>query len=264
MTQLTNAEFKIQTAVLYPTNGVGAISATDLREQMDNLPDSVSFKTTGATVAPGATDDGANTGGNGAIEVGDFWLDETADIAYICLDNATSAAIWAIIASTASTVNISGTPINNQLGVWTAADTMEGTADLTWDGTTLSVTGSATVSGDLTVTGDLVANPTIIAVASSRSLALTDASDILEIDTSGGAVNITIDPNATTSYIDGTIITITLVDSASAATITAGAAVTLNGISTGVATLDSTDYVGASLYRRSSDTWIIQGAVTVV
>lgn len=94
MTQLTNAEFKTQTASLFATNGIGAISATDLRTQMDNLPDSILFKTTGKTTAPGVTDDGVNTSGNGIFEVGDIWVDETADKGYMNLDNTTSNAVW--------------------------------------------------------------------------------------------------------------------------------------------------------------------------
>ena len=99
MTQLTNPEFKVITANIYPTNGVGAITATDLRTQMDNLPDSVPFKTTGATAAPTANDDGVGTAGNGSFETGDLWFDETADIAYACLDKTTAAAVWLVITS---------------------------------------------------------------------------------------------------------------------------------------------------------------------
>lgn len=37
-----------------------------------------------------------------------------------------------------------GTPVDNQVGVWTGDGTLEGDAGLTWNGTTLSVTGGAT------------------------------------------------------------------------------------------------------------------------
>ena len=36
-------------------------------------------------------------------------------------------------------VAVSGTPANNQLAVWTAADTIEGDADLTWDGSDMTI-----------------------------------------------------------------------------------------------------------------------------
>ena len=52
MAQLKNSEFKANTLSLFPTNGIGAISALDLRTQMDNIPDSVPFKTTNNIVAP--------------------------------------------------------------------------------------------------------------------------------------------------------------------------------------------------------------------
>ena len=47
----------------------------------------------------------------------------------------------------ATLVDASGTPADNQVGIWTDANTMEGSSNLTFDGTDL------TVGGDLTVTG---------------------------------------------------------------------------------------------------------------
>jgi hypothetical protein len=44
-----------------------------------------------------------------------------------------------------------GTPVNNQVGVWTGDGTLEGDSKLTFDGTTLGVTGGATFSGILTL-----------------------------------------------------------------------------------------------------------------
>ncbi len=37
--------------------------------------------------------------------------------------------------------NISGTPVNNQIAVWTSSTDIEGDANFTWDGATLSITG---------------------------------------------------------------------------------------------------------------------------
>lgn len=39
-----------------------------------------------------------------------------------------------------------GTPVDNQIGVWTGSGTIEGDANLTWDGTTHAITGAQTVS----------------------------------------------------------------------------------------------------------------------
>ena len=46
-----------------------------------------------------------------------------------------------------------GTPVDNQLGVWTGPSTQEGDANLTWNGTDLTVTGNITVTGTLTGAG---------------------------------------------------------------------------------------------------------------
>ena len=50
-------------------------------------------------------------------------------------------------------VNKVGTPVNNEIGVWTGDGTIEGDTNLQWDGSTLQVLGSQTVSGTLDVTG---------------------------------------------------------------------------------------------------------------
>jgi len=59
---------------------------------------------------------------------------------------------WAVPAG-AGDVSKVGTPVNNQIGVWTGNGTIEGDANFTWSGTALGVTGNATVSGFLTVSG---------------------------------------------------------------------------------------------------------------
>ena len=50
---------------------------------------------------------------------------------------------WA--ASTGGDVSVSGTPANNQITVWTNASTVEGDADLTWNGAILTVAGTANI-----------------------------------------------------------------------------------------------------------------------
>ena len=45
--------------------------------------------------------------------------------------------------TSATFVEVSGTPVNDQVGIWTAADTMEGSSNLTFDGTDLTIGGDS-------------------------------------------------------------------------------------------------------------------------
>ena len=94
MTQVSRTSFKSNTTTLYADNIIGSIGADDLRVQMDNIADSVPFITTGNATAPTVNDDAADTSGNGTFRVGDVWIDETANTAYICLDSTATAAVW--------------------------------------------------------------------------------------------------------------------------------------------------------------------------
>ena len=42
---------------------------------------------------------------------------------------------------------ITGTPVNNQLAIWTSANGLEGDVNITWDGSELNITGDIAVSG---------------------------------------------------------------------------------------------------------------------
>ena len=122
MTELTSTALKAQTASLFADNTTGDISASDLRAQMDNLADSAAFKTSGHTLNPGVNDDGVNTGGNGIFTVGDIWINETADKAWISADITTGASVWLDITfADLGTITGSGAPANNELAVWTTA-----------------------------------------------------------------------------------------------------------------------------------------------
>ena len=170
MTQLDTTSFRLKTAALYPDNTTGAISAGDLRVQMDNLTDSVPFKVTGMTTAPTAIDDGANSNGTGTFQIGDIWVDETADKAWMCVDTTPASAVWVDISySTVSALSATGSPVNNELAVWTNATVLEGDPKLTWDGSTFNVTGNIALSG--TVDGrDIAADGTKLDGISSGAI----------------------------------------------------------------------------------------------
>ena len=59
-------------------------------------------------------------------------------------------------ATVTSVVNVSGTPANNQVAIWTDGNTIEGDSNLTFDGTTFKVTGPISGSGDLDIVGAAV------------------------------------------------------------------------------------------------------------
>lgn len=177
-----------------------------------------------------------------------------------------------------NTVEKVGTPANNQVGVWTGDGTIEGATALTWDNTTLAVTGNVTVTGtvdgrDLSVDGSKLdgieagaerATPAIVSVASSRALLLTDVRDILEIDTTAGAVAVTIPTNASVAIPIGSVINMTLLNTTNAATLVAAGGVTLNGVSAGSGTITATPYSVISMYKRTADAWVVSGNIGAI
>ena len=141
-----------------------------------------------------------------------------------------------------------------------------------------TVTGAITVTGlvdgrdvdadgtrlDTMEDGAERSTPAIVAVTTSRDLALTDVRDILEVDTTGGAVIVTIPTFASIAFPVGTIINITLIDITAAATITAAGTVDLNGVTAGSGIITGVAYAGVSLYNRAADDWVVQGAIGAI
>jgi len=62
------------------------------------------------------------------------------------LGGVTSAIQTQLDAKGTGDVTKVGTPVNNQLGVWTGDGTIEGDADLTWNSTTLAIAGNQTIT----------------------------------------------------------------------------------------------------------------------
>lgn len=132
MTEVGRAQFKVDTATLYPDNTSGEISPADLRAQMTNIADSAVFKGSAKTSAPTANDDASGTGGNGTFNEGDIWIDETNDNAYICLDDTATAAVWGLIGGDLI-VTRSGIAASNQVATWASASEIQGDGSLTWN-----------------------------------------------------------------------------------------------------------------------------------
>ena len=83
--------------------------------------------------------------GTGNINIGTWTVDadQTMGVGQdgfvLTYDNTTGLVSFEAAAGGGGGVSVSGTPVNNQLALWTAADTLEGDADLTYDGTTFKV-----------------------------------------------------------------------------------------------------------------------------
>lgn len=92
------------------------------------------------------------------IDIGSVPNDGTGDPICDCwikVNNMTSEiyTVFGDGSSLNATVSSIGTPTNNQLVIWTDGSTVEGDSKLTWDGTTLAVSGAVTVNTTLDVTG---------------------------------------------------------------------------------------------------------------
>lgn len=90
---------------------------------------------------------------NGSGDVTELAIGSSGKV--LTSNGTSSAPSW----ETPATGNVTkvGTPVNNQLGVWTGDGTIKGDANLTWDGSNLQIGGFA----DLTVTGNIYAASTL-------------------------------------------------------------------------------------------------------
>ena len=125
-----------------------------------------------------------------------------------------------------------GTPVDNQLGIWTGDGTIEGVPELTWDGTTFVVTGTSTFStttmAKLTVTngitGSLTGNADTATALAANGANCSAGNAPLGVDASGAVESCfdvwTESENTSAGYISGNE-TITLSGDASGSGATA-------------------------------------------
>ena len=145
---------------------------------------------------------GTATGGNADTlnnQAGSYYLDfnnftnlpsptltVTGDATGTATFNSLGDATLNLTVTGGGTLNATGTPVDNQLAVWTAADTLEGDANLTWDGTNFTVTGnivSPTLTGTPTApTATTGTNTTQIATTAFVQQEITAASDADTLD----------------------------------------------------------------------------------
>ena len=112
---------------------------------------------------------------------------------------ATGAEVRSYIGAGTGSGNVSntGTPANNQVAIWTNATTIEGDADLTFDGTNLTVGGSVSLTaGSLSISGDGSNAATLtetgagtLTIAAVDDLILDSGSDI-SIDAGGNDIRL--------------------------------------------------------------------------
>ena len=83
-------------------------------------------------------------------------------------------------------VSAAGTPVNNQVAVWTNATTIEGDTKLTWDATTFNITGALAISGAVTLQG-----VTILDLTSTEAFLVrkdSDGGNVFVVNTTIGQI----------------------------------------------------------------------------
>ena len=81
-----------------------------------------------------------------AATFGELWVRNDAPNVLVFTDDA--GTDWDLnIAGASGNVSNTGTPLNDQIAVWTDATTVEGTTGLTYNGTALNITGNITLTG---------------------------------------------------------------------------------------------------------------------
>ncbi len=101
--------------------------------------------------------------------------------------------VWAI-----KLVDYTGTPVDNQIGIFTAAGTIEGDADLTWDASVLNVIGTMGV-GIARTDGTLHVHT----ATAGAALANANADDLIVENSAAGGISVLVPDNVNSSIFFG-------------------------------------------------------------
>ena len=219
--------------------GLTSVTSTSLVTNNISSSDSTSVRIDDALNVDGALDVGAGfTISNGTSITA--ILDEDA----MGSDSANALATQQSIKAYADTKTALTGSTDNTITTVTGANAIQGESNLTFDGTTLAVTGAVTISGDLTVSGDTTTVSTtnttiadnIIELNTGISQSLNDAGIIIERGTTGDNAAIIWDESADT-FVLGTT-SASAGDKSGGITITEGSLKIASLEATGSSTLD--------------------------
>jgi len=152
---------------------------TTTSTQNINLPATVTLKTTASTTTRAGINIAEGVAPSSPVD-GDLWVTAAGEL-WAYLDGSPVE----LSAVSGGTVTSTGSPADNQIAVWTAvADQLEGTAGLTYNGTTLAVTGGVTATSfggitsanliDRTAPGTISGAPTLTAATTALTATLGD------------------------------------------------------------------------------------------
>ena len=171
----TPASYKATLSQLY---GVFPKNSSAGASDVNKVPKWTAANELGASII---TDDGSTATIGGTIKI----TGGSPSAGRFLQCDAAGLATWADVTAG---VQVSGTPVNNQVAVWTAADTIEGDSNFTWNGTNLEVKSGNEYSR---ITPDVLFN---LSETDSANLTLytidtaTDTGSIIELGRYNGAV----------------------------------------------------------------------------
>jgi hypothetical protein len=146
------------------TVGVDYLVASSIAASYEPLKGSDDNYVTDAQLTVIGNTSGTNTGDQTITLTGDVTGSGTGTFATIIAEDAVDIAmlsasgtagsttflrgdnVWSVPAGSGDVSKV-GTPVDNQVGVWTGDGTIEGTTGLTYDGSALDITGNITLSG---------------------------------------------------------------------------------------------------------------------